>query len=71
MRSKRYIHLFFSLPIILYRFQMEELKGDTVDLHVYHQPNRVEQLKSELDCKKMLLSKKSINITKVVGQGKE
>ena len=50
---------------------MEELKGDPVDLHVYHQPNHVEQLKSELDSKKLLLSKNSINITKVVGQGKQ
>ena len=50
---------------------MEELEGDTVDFHVHHQPNLVEQLKSELDCKKMLLSKSSINITNVVGQGKQ
>ena len=49
---------------------MEEFEGDTVDLHVHHQPNLVEQVKSELDCKKMLLSKNSINISNVVGQGK-
>ena len=50
---------------------MGELQGDTVDLHVHHQPNLVEQLKSELDGKKMLFSKNSLNISKVVGQGKQ
>ena len=50
---------------------VEELKGDIVDLHVHHQPNLVEQMKSELDCKKMLLSKNSISISNVVGQGKQ
>ena len=44
---------------------MEGLKGDTVDLHL------VEQLKAELKCKKMLFSKTSINISNVVGQGKQ
>ena len=44
---------------------MEELKGDTVDLHL------VEQLKAELDYKKMLFSKASINMSNVVGQGKQ
>ena len=48
---------------------MEELKGDTVDLHVHHQPNLVEQLKSELDCKNMLFSKNSLKLSNVVGQG--
>ena len=72
-QSKRYTHfsLATSLFVIIYRLQMEELEGDTPDLHVYHQPNEVEQLKSELGCKKMLLSKNSINISNVVGQGKQ
>ena len=49
---------------------MEELKNDNVDLLVYHQHNQVEQLKSELDAKKMLFSKNCIKIFKVVGQGR-
>ena len=49
---------------------MEELKSDNVDLLVYHQQNQVEQLKSELDSKKMLFSKNCIKISKVVGQGR-
>ena len=49
---------------------MEELKSDNVDLLVYHQHNQVEQLKSELDSKKMLFSKNCIKISKVVGQGR-
>ena len=48
---------------------MEELNSDNVDVHVYHQHNEVEQLKSELESKKMLFSKNCIKISNVVGQG--
>jgi hypothetical protein len=51
-------------------YEMEELKSDNVDLLVYHQHNQVEQLKSVLECKKMLFSKNCIKISKVVGQGR-
>ena len=49
---------------------MEELKSGNVDVLVYHQHNQVEQLKSVLECKKMLFSKNCIKISKVVGQGR-
>ena len=47
---------------------MEEFKNDNVD--VIQQHNQVEQLKSELEHKKMLFSKKCVKISNVVGQGR-
>ena len=64
-------HSSLVTSLLINRVEMEEFEGDTVDLHVHHQPNLVEQVKSELECKKMLLSKNSINISNVVGQGKQ
>ena len=69
--SDALILLLLLIYLSSYRFQMEELEGDTVDLHVHHQPNLVEQLKSELYCKKMLFPKNSLSISNVVGQGKQ
>ena len=64
-----YYHSLISLVYLSCRYEMEELKDDNVDLLVYHQHNQVEQLKSQLDSKKMLFSKNCIKISKVVGQG--
>ena len=49
---------------------MEEFKSDNVDPHVIQQLDQVEQLKSELERKKMLFSKKCVKISNVVGQGR-
>ena len=65
-----YINAILSYHWLTYRYEMENLNSDNVDVHVYHQHNQVEQLKSELDSKKMLFSKNCIKISKVVGQGK-
>ena len=59
-----------SLVCLQYRYEMEELKSDNVDVHLYHQHNQVEQLKFELDGKKMLFSRNCIKIFNVVGQGR-
>jgi hypothetical protein len=48
---------------------MEELRSDNVDPLVIQQRNQVEQLKSELKCKKMLFSKNCMKLSDVVGQG--
>ena len=45
-------------------------KSYNVDPLVYHQHNQVEQLKSELDRKKMLFSKNCMKLSNVVGQGR-
>ena len=50
---------------------MEEFISDNMDPRVYQQHNQVEQLKSELECKKMLFSKNCIKISNVVGQGRQ
>ena len=61
------INAILSYHWLTYRYEMEKLNSDNADVHVYHQHN---QLKSELDSKKMLFSKNCIKISKVVGQGK-
>ena len=65
--------LFLSYILLVcsqYRCEMEEFRSDNVDPLVIQQHNQVKQLKSELECKKMLFSKNCIKISNVVGQGR-